>query len=189
LFFGFSLGSNRININIIWNDDMFSIRKRITEEINTVISASETIVLVLRQSLFYSFSPDAVVVTDRRVILIHHSFWGLYMNFNLIKQTEMNIVPFKNIMSVAMIKGKILASVNLRVLGFVDSTQSTRLEWDIPGLRQYDALTATNTLGRVVEGRSEAQNAKVAPDAAIEYNEIPEIHVPYIEKNMILKRS
>ena len=92
-------------------DNVFSIRGRITEEINTVISPSETIVLVLRQSLLHSIAPDAAVVTDRRVILIHHSFWGLYLNFNLIKQTEMDIVPFKNIMSVAMIKGKILASV------------------------------------------------------------------------------
>jgi hypothetical protein len=167
---------------------MFSIRRRITEEINTVISTSETIELVLRQSLFHSISPDAVVITDRRVILIHHSFWGLYMNFNLIKQTETNIVPFKNIMGVAMIKGKILASVNLRVLGFTESTKSTRLEWDIPGLRHYDALTATNTLGRVVEGRSEAQNAKVAPNTKIEYNEIPEVHAPYGEKNDSLQR-
>ncbi|MGA2800474.1 MAG: hypothetical protein ABSE71_04070 [Candidatus Micrarchaeaceae archaeon] len=168
---------------------MFSIRGRITEEINTVISPSETIELVLRQSLLHSIAPDAIVVTDRRVVLIHHSFWGLYMNFNLIKQTEMNIVPFKNIMSVAMINGKVLASVNLRVLGFVDATRSTKLEWDIPGLRAYDALAATNTLGRVVEGRSEAQDARIAPDTRIEYNETPETHVPYVEKNNALKRG
>jgi hypothetical protein len=168
---------------------MFNIRDRITEKINTVISTSETIVLVLKQSLMHSVAPDAVVITDRRLILIHHSFWGLYTKFDLISPTEMNIVPFKNIMSVAMVKGKILASVNLRVLGFVDATQSTRLEWDIPGLRIKDALKATNTVGRVVEGRSEAQNAKVAPDVQIEYNETLETHGPYVEKNSASKRA
>lgn len=172
-------------------DCVLSIRERITEEINTIISPSETIELVLRQSLWHSFAPDAIVVTDRRVILIHHSFWGLYFKFDLINPTDMNIAPYKNIMSVATSKGKILASVNLRVLGFVESTSATRYEWDIPGLRIYDALEAANTIGRVVEGRSEAQDAKVAPDAQIEYNESPEthVHVPYIQKNDVLRRS
>ncbi len=168
---------------------MFSIRRRITEEINTIISPSETIVLVLRQSLLHSIAPSALVVTDRRIILVHHSFWGLYMKFDLISPTEMNISPFKNLMSVAMSKGKLLATVKIRVLGFVEPTSSTKYEWDVFGLRIYDALEATNTIGMVVEGRSKAQNEKVAPDAMIEYNENPETHVPYVEKNKILKRS
>jgi hypothetical protein len=168
---------------------MFSIRDRITEEVNTVISPSETIVLVLRQSLLHSISPDAVVVTDRRVILIHHSFWGLYAKFDLIKPTGMNIVPFRNVMSVAMIKGKIFGSVNLRVLGFVEDTRATKYEWDVAGMMMHDALKATNTIGRVVEGRSEKQDAKVAPDAPIEYNEFPEKRVPYTAKNNAMIRT
>ena len=60
---------------------------------------------------------------------------------------------------------------------------------DIPGLRQYDARSSNKYAWQGAEGRSEAQNAKVAPDATIEYNEIPETHVPYIEKNTVLKMS
>jgi len=95
----------------------------------------------------------------------------------------MDIVAYKNIMGVAMEKGKILATVRLRILGYVENTAQTRYEWDINGLRVADALKATNTIGRVAEGRSEAQNAKVAPDARIGYNDYPKTPVPYTEKN------
>ena len=163
---------------------MFSIKERITEEVNTIISPSETIVLVLRQSLLSSISPDAVVVTDRRVIIVHHSFWGLYLKFDLLSPTKMNIVPFKNMMSVSITKGKFLATLLLRILGSAQSTNETKFEWDVFGLNINDALKATNTIGRLLEGRSEAQNARVAPDAEIGYNENQETHdVPYDEKN------
>jgi hypothetical protein len=183
--FFFLDSSSEISTNRTGEDNMFSIRNRIKEEINTIISPSETIDLILRQSLLSSISPDSVVVTDRRVIIVHQSFWGLYTKFDMISHTEMSIVPFKNVMSVSIVQGKILATVRLRVLGYVEPTRgSTKYEWDIPGLRIYDAVKATNTIGRVVEGRSETQNAKIAPDSSIEYNETHEAHVPYDEKNI-----
>ena len=163
---------------------MFSIKARITEEVNTIISPSETIVLVLRQSILSSIAPDAVVVTDRRVIIVHHSFWGLYLKFDLLSPTKMNIVPFKNMMSVSITKGKFLATLLLRILGSAQSTDETKFEWDVFGLNINDALKATNTIGRLLEGRSESQNSRIAPDAEIGYNEEQETHdIPYDEKN------
>ena len=162
---------------------MFSIRKRITEEINTIISPSETIILVLRQSLISSIAPNAIVVTDRRIIIVHHSFWGLYLKFNLINPTTMDIVQFKNVMSVAMEKGKILATIRLRVLGYEANIPGIKYEWDINGFRIFDGLKAANTIGRLVEGRTEVQNSKIAPDAKIEYNDDPKEHVDYAKKN------
>ncbi len=142
---------------------MFSIRERIREEIKTVVSPSETITLIIRQSLWHSISPSALILTDRRLILIHHSFWGLYIKINLINPTEINIVQHMNIMSVALGRGLIFGTVRLRVHGFVEPTPAIKYEWDLAGMWIKDALKITNVVGRVIEERSEAQDAKMSP--------------------------
>jgi hypothetical protein len=144
---------------------------RIKEEIKTVVSPSETVSLILKQSVLHSIAPSALVVTDRRIILIHHSFWGLYTKFNLMSPTEMNIAEHKNLKSVALGRGKMFGTIRLRLLGFVDPSQSLKYEWDLEGLWVKDALEATNVLGRVSEGRSEAQDAKMSPENIIEAKE------------------
>ncbi len=147
---------------------MFSIRTRIREEIKTVVSPSETITLIIRQSLWHSISPSALVLTDRRVIIIHHSFWGLYTKINLINPTEVNIVEHKNVMSVAIGMGIIFGTVRLRIHGFVEPTLAIKYEWDLSGLWQKDSLEITNVIGRVIEKRSASQDARISQTNANE---------------------
>jgi hypothetical protein len=149
-------------------DTMFGIRARIREEMKTVVSPSETITLIIRQSLWHSISPSALVVTDRRVVIIHHSFWGLYTKINLISPTEINIVEHKNVMSVAIGMGIIFGTVRLRIHGFVEPTRVVKYEWDLYGMWQKDALEITNVIGRVIEERSAAQDAKISQTNAKE---------------------
>ncbi len=152
----------------IADDGMFSIRARIREEIKTVISPSETITLIMRQSFWHSISPSALVLTDRRVVIIHHSFWGLYTKINLISPTEINIVEHKNVMSVAVGMGILLGTVRLRIHGFVEPTRAVKYEWDLNGLWHKDTLEATNVIGRIIEERSASQDAKISPTNAKE---------------------
>ena len=147
---------------------MFSIRVRIREEIKTVVSPSETVTLIMRQSLWHSISPSALVLTDRRVVIIHHSFWGLYTKVNLISPTEINIVEHKNVMSVAIGMGIIFGTVRLRIHGFVEPTLAVKYEWDLNGMWQKDALEVTNVIGRVIEERSASQDAKISQTNAKE---------------------
>lgn len=153
--------SARLRVRIA-GDGMFGIRTRIREEIKTVTSPSETITLIIRQSLWHSISPSALVLTDRRVIIIHHSFWGLYTKMNLLNPTEVNIVEHKNVMSVAIGMGILFGTVRLRIHGFVDPTLSGKYDWDLMGMWRKDALEATNVIGRVIEKRSAAQDAKIS---------------------------
>ncbi len=147
---------------------MFSIRARIREEIKTVVSPSETITLIVRQSLWHSISPSAMVLTDRRVVIIHHSFWGLYTKINLISPTEINIVEHKNVMSVAIGMGIIFGTIRLRIHGFVEPTLAVKYEWDLNGMWQKDSLEVTNVIGRVIEERTASQDAKISPTNAEE---------------------
>ncbi len=141
---------------------MFSIRMRIREEMRTVVSPSETVTLIIRQSLWHSISPSALVLTDRRVVIIHHSFWGLYTKINLLTPTEINIVEHKNVMSVAVGMGIFFGTVRLRIHGFVEPTLSIKYEWDLMGMWRKDALEITNVIGRVIEKRSMSQDAKMS---------------------------
>lgn len=107
-------------------------------------------------------APSAIIVTDRRVIIIHHSFWGLYFKFNLMNATEINIVEHKNIMSVALGRGKLFGTIRIRILGFVEATKATKYEWDLNGLWIKEALEVVNDIGRVVEKRSQQQDARIS---------------------------
>jgi hypothetical protein len=147
---------------------MFSIRLRIREEMKTVISPSETIILIIKQSLWHSLSPSALVLTDRRVVIIHHSFWGLYTNINLISPTEINVVQHVNIKSVALGRGRIFGTARLRLLGFVEPTPQVDYEWDLSGIWINDALRVITEIGRLIEERSKAQDAVISSTNAKE---------------------
>ncbi len=147
---------------------MFSLRLRIREEVKTVVSPSETVTLIVRQSIWRSISPSAMVLTDRRVIIIHHSFWGLYTKINLVSPTEINIVEHKNVMSVALGRGLFFGTIRLRIHGFVEPTLAVKYEWDLEGMYIKDALTITNEVGRLIEERSQAQDARISQTNARE---------------------
>ncbi len=150
------------------SDMMFSIRLRIREEMKTVISPSETITLIIRQSLWHSISPSALVLTDRRVVIIHHSFWGFYTKINLISPTEINVVQHINIKSVALGRGRLFGTARLRLIGFVEPTPQVDYEWDMSGMWIKDALRIITEIGRLIEERSVAQDALISPTNAME---------------------
>ncbi len=147
---------------------MFSIRLRIREEMKTVISPSETIMLIIKQSLWHSIAPSALVLTDRRVVIIHHSFWGLYTKINLISPTEINVVQHINIKSVALGRGLLFGTARLRLLGFVEPTPQVDYEWDLSGIWIKDALKVLTEIGRLIEERSEIQDAEISSTNASE---------------------
>lgn len=147
---------------------MFSIRLRVREEIKTVVSPSETVTLIIRQSLWHSISPSTLVLTDRRVVIIHHSFWGLYTKINLINPTEINVVQHINVKSIALGRGLLFGTARLRLIGFVEPTPQVDYEWDMSGMWINDALRVMTEIGRLIEERSKIQDSKISPTNAME---------------------
>ncbi len=134
----------------------------------TVVSPSETVILIIKQSLWHSISPSALVLTDRRVVIIHHSFWGLYTKINLLSPTEINVVQHANVKSVALGRGLLFGTARLRLLGFVEPTPQVDYEWDLSGMWIKDALQIITVIGRLIEERSEAQDARISSTNARE---------------------
>ncbi len=134
----------------------------------TVVSPSETVILIIKQSLWHSISPSALVLTDRRVVIIHHSFWGLYTKINLLSPTEINVVQHANVKSVALGRGLLFGTARLRLLGFVEPTPQVDYEWDLSGMWIKDALQIITVIGRLIEERSEAQDVRISSTNARE---------------------
>lgn len=89
----------------------------------------------MRESYFSSIAPDTVVLTDKRVVIIHNSFWGLYLGINILSPTRVSSVMLNNIMGTTNANGKILATVQIRIRGSGEESESSESGWHIEGLR------------------------------------------------------
>ncbi len=122
-----------------------------------VLNDDEWTVMEVRQSYLATISPDRVIVTNKRLIVIRPSFWGLWGGHNIMSPTELSMVPYKNIISVVMSRGKILSTIRMRIHGFTDTSTAMRNEGTIEGVRHEDAVKLTNYLEDIVEAKEEAE--------------------------------
>lgn len=116
---------------------------------------NESLLFKLRQSYLSSVSPDTVVLTDKRVVIIHNSFFGLYFGFNIFSPTRVSTVMLSNIMGTTTTRGKILATVNIRVRGSSGESESPESGWHIDGLRHKNAMKITEMIEELVEVEEE----------------------------------
>lgn len=121
------------------------------QNIEKFLHKNETVFLKLRQSYLSSISPDTIVLTDKRVIIIHNSFWGLYTGHNIISPTRISTVMLNNIMGTTNSNGKILATVQIRIRGSGEETESPGSGWHIEGIRIPSAQKLSNLLEEYLE--------------------------------------
>lgn len=125
-----------------------------------ILSPDENTVMEVKQSYLYSLAPDRILITNRRLIIVRPSFWGLYLGFDLISPTNISIVPYKNIISVVLSRGKHLSTLNMRIRGFLDATEGgDQGEGAIPGIKTRFATVLANFLEEVIEYRGNEQKA------------------------------
>ncbi|MDE1860683.1 MAG: PH domain-containing protein [Candidatus Micrarchaeota archaeon] len=115
--------------------------RRAIREANSILGEGEEILMTLRQSLITDIAPSFAIVTNKRVIIVNNSFFGLYLNHNLITPTDYNSIYFKQITSVVVVKGRIFESVNIRILGAFDANvaKQRRTEGEMDGIHRADA--------------------------------------------------
>ncbi|MEM3838960.1 MAG: PH domain-containing protein [Candidatus Micrarchaeaceae archaeon] len=116
--------------------------KKMHERVKPVLKGDEKIVLMFRQSLISNIAPTFIVATDQRLIVINNSFWGLYSGINLLTTTDYNYIPYDKITGVVLMKGKLLSTLNIRLLGAFESNISPKkkTEGEIDGLTQNNAI-------------------------------------------------
>lgn len=107
-----------------------------------LLEKGEQILLMIRQSLISDIAPAFIVGTNKRIIIINNSFWGLYANHNILTPTDSNIILYRQITSVMVVRGRIFSSVNIRILGGFESQMSAqkKTEGEIDGLWEKDAV-------------------------------------------------
>lgn len=118
----------------------------------------------LRQSYLSSISPDTVVLTDRRVIIVHNSFWGLYINRNILTPTRISTVILNNIMGTTTTNGKILSTVHIRIRGSGEDAMAPGSGWHIEGLRIRKAVAFTGLLEEFIETKEDKDVQTVGVD-------------------------
>ena len=117
---------------------------------------NENVLMKLRQSYLSSISPDTIILTDRRVVIVHHSFWGLYFNHNILSPTKVSTVMLGNIMGTTTADGKILATVNIRIRGSGEEQALSGSGWHIDGIRIKKAMDFTEMLEELIEDQENA---------------------------------
>ncbi len=141
--------------------------------IRQMVAEGEETIMECKQSLMHSISPSRVIVTTKRLIIVKPSFWGLYLGHDIISPTEYSIIPYKNLISVIVSRGRLLSTIHLRIHGFTDSASSAKDEGEMRGIRSSAAVRLVKFLEEIIEYR-EDEYKEEAPYAREERGKIPE---------------
>lgn len=106
----------------------------------------ETLMMRLRQSYLSSITPDTLLLTNKRVIIIHNSFWGRYTGHNLMTPTRVSAVLLGNVMGTTKSHGKLLSTIQIRIRGMGETSEGPYSGWHIDGIRTKDAMKFTDML-------------------------------------------
>ncbi len=132
------------------------------EKVAPVLNDGEKIVLIFRQSLISDIAPTFIVATDQRLIIINNSFWGLYVGINFLAPTDYNYIAYSKITSVVLVRGKILSSIDIRLLGGFEANMSPqkKTEGELDGLRLKSATSLMKFIEQQVRKSESIKSAK-----------------------------
>ncbi len=117
--------------------------RKMQEKVRPVLYDGEKVMLMFRQSLLNNISPTFIIATSQRLIIINNSFWGLYTGANMLTPTDYNYILYNKATGVVLVKGRLFASLDIRLLGGFETNMSMqkRTEGEIDGLRFNSAVT------------------------------------------------
>lgn len=137
--------------------------ERCLREISRVLSHDEETIMEIRQSHFRNITPERIVATNKRLIIVRPSFFGHYFGFDLFHHTDISFVPYKQLISIVMSRGKILSTIHMRIHGFTDVSSALRNEGEVEGVRWRLATKFTVFLEDIIETRDMEEVEEVHP--------------------------
>lgn len=126
---------------------------RCIREICRVLTPDEETIMEIKQSHFRNITPERLIATNKRLIIVRPSFFGHYFGFDLFHHTNISFVPYRQLISVVMSKGKLLSTVHMRIHGYMDTDSILRKEGEIEGVRTEIATKFTMFIDDVIENR------------------------------------
>jgi hypothetical protein len=169
------------------------IDRRMEEEARSILHANERLLMKIRQRKYSNLTPSFVLVTNRRLIIVNNSFWGLYTGYNLFSPTNYNSIAYNQITSVILIKGNALCSVAIRLHGYFEKNIASQQsnEGQIDGLSLHDASQLTNLIDHMIEGHElknesimSSMNMNPAPSEYDRLAKRAEDHLRYAHINL-----
>ncbi len=128
-----------------------------------VLYKDEETLLEAKQHELQSISPIRIVATDKRLIIVYPSFWGLWTGYDLVSPTTYSILPYKYIIGVSMSRGKMLSSLKLHTSSSVDTGSQINDNGEVHGIKTESAINMTRLLEEIIEYIEE-------PTEAIKYS-------------------
>jgi len=116
-----------------------------------ILYKDEETLLEAKQHPLQSISPVRMVATNKRLILVYPSFWGLWTGYDLISPTTYAILPYKYIIGVSMSRGKMLSSVKIHTSGSVDTGSEVKDTSEVHGIKTMNAIEMTKVLEEIIE--------------------------------------
>ncbi len=116
-----------------------------------ILYKDEEILLEIKQSYLEALSPAMLVATNKRLIIIYPSFFGLYLGYDLVHPTTYSLMPYKYMIGVSISNGKILSSLKIHTSGSIDSGSQIKDEGEIHGIRSAPAILLTNVIGEILQ--------------------------------------
>ena len=116
-----------------------------------MLYSDEETLLEVKQHTVQSISPIRVVATNKRLIVVYPSFWGLWTGYDLISPTTYAILPYKYIIGVSMSRGKMLSSIKVHTSGSVDAGSQVKDNSEVQGIKTENAITMTRLLEEIIE--------------------------------------
>ena len=78
-----------------------------------VLYIGEDTITEARQSYLKSMAPTRLVATEKRLIIVDPSFWGLWTGHDVFDSTHYIIIPYKHIVSVTVSTGLLFATIKI----------------------------------------------------------------------------
>lgn len=128
--------------------------ERDREYVSQFLSENEKVLLVLKQSYLASISPDTIVATDSKVLIVKHSFWGLHLGHNILSKTNVATVPYRNILGVDISHGLLLSTINLHLFGSSNEGAVNGNVWSMAGMQRGESNELMNVIRKFIEVRA-----------------------------------
>lgn len=118
--------------------------KRYSWLFERVLRPDEKILVGVRQSYLGSLAPGFVLATNKRIVVIKPSFWGLYFKINLTNSSKISYYQYNSITSTEFRRGFLLCSL-VALVGDVTV--------NINDLRYSEDRSLTDLIEKVIELR------------------------------------
>jgi hypothetical protein len=120
-----------------------NINKKYHKLVKWYLEANETMILVTRQSHLEAITPLIVVATDKKLIILQPSFFGLHLGFNILTASDASFIPYNIIKNITFSHGRYLSSITIKAPGLGEVV--------VHGLKTNEAKKMLNFLEKIVE--------------------------------------